>query len=178
MTTLQSARLRLRPAREDDAEALLAAMEPATTQNLSFFRDPIDLDRQRSYLRRMQSAQDRLFVIELRDGEHIVGTCGIHEYDRHNDNGRMGLLIFRESDRALGYGSEATELLMCWAFTALELHKLYVRILMTNDAARAHYLKLGFKEEGVMREEYKLGGEYHDMILFSLLKREWEARRG
>ncbi len=177
MSDLQGARLCLRPVRMDDAEALLAAMEPETTQNLSFFRDPVDLDRQKEYLDRMLgSMQDRLFVIELVADGRIVGTCGIHEYDRHNDNGRMGLLIFRTRHRASGYGSEATELLMHFAFTELELHKLYVRILVTNEIARAHYLKLGFKQEGVMREEYKLGGVYHDMILFSLLKNEWEVR--
>lgn len=170
-------RVRLRPARVEDAEAMLAAMEPEHTQNLQFFHEPLEIERQRAYLARMtKSASDYLFVVLLVADERMVGTVGLHEIDQHNHNARIGKLIFRTEDRAHGYGLEAEELVLRHAVWRLGCHKVYARLLWENTDGQAHYLKLGFKVEGRMREEYFLQGEHHDMVLMSILRREWEAR--
>lgn len=175
---LQIERVQIRHARMEDAEAMLAAMEPEHTQNLQFFHDSLSLAREQAYLRsKIESLNDYLFVVETIVDGRIVGTVGLHEYDEHNHNGRIGRLIFREEDRTHGYGAEAEELLLAWAFLNLAVHKVYARLLWDNTDGQAHYLKLGFKVEGRMREEYHLDGTFHDMTLMSILKREWEARR-
>lgn len=171
-------RVQLRGARIEDAEAILAALDPSHTKNLQFFHDPISLERERAFLRsKIESPTDHLSVVQTVVGDRIVGTVGLHELDKHNRNARIGRLIFREEDRAQGYGAEAEAQLLFRAFLYFELHKVYARLLWDNTDGQAHYLKLGFKVEGRMREEYFLDGKFHDMTLMSILKSEWEARR-
>lgn len=159
------------------AEVMLAAMEPAATKNLAFFNERPTLDRERKFLRRMEvSEQDALFLVSTMDGEVPVGTVGLHEIDLANRNARVGALIFRAQDRGKGYGTAALDGIHRIAFRILGLHKLYVRLLVTNDAARAKYAKRGYREEGILREEYRLDGAFHDMVVMGLLEREWREK--
>lgn len=51
-----------------------------------------------------------------------------------------------------GYGSEAIEWILEWAFMAAGLHRVAIRCFAYNDGARRLCIRLGFKEESVVRE--------------------------
>ena len=162
-----------------NAQVILNAIEQDHAQNLSFFSGQrVTLTRQRQYLRKIEkSEQDLLFLILHADSRELIGTAGLHEIDHANKNARLGLLIFREQDRGKGYGTEAIRALHEVAFRVLKLHKLYVRILVANEKARKKYAdQLGYREEGLLREEYYLRGAFHDMRVLSLLQNEWSER--
>ena len=57
----------------------------------------------------------------------------------------------------------------------LGLHKLWVMMFAHNTRTRGIVQRLGFVEEGVLREEYFHDGGWHDMVRLSLLEREWRA---
>jgi UDP-4-amino-4,6-dideoxy-N-acetyl-beta-L-altrosamine N-acetyltransferase len=60
-----------------------------------------------------------------------------------------------------------------FAFKAIGLHKVCGRALDFNDASIRFHRLLGFKQEGVLREQHRIGERYHDLICFGLLQREW-----
>lgn len=172
---LKGERVTLVPAEEKHAKELLRAIEPDNTKNLSFFSESVSLSREIEYLKKMKkSRDDMLFVVISNKDRKIVGTAGFHEYDFANRNARLGALIFRKDDRGRGYGGEAIQLLFGCAFERLNFHKIYIRLLKTNERAERYYRKFGFVKEGCLREEYYLNGIFHDMIELSILKKEWE----
>jgi RimJ/RimL family protein N-acetyltransferase len=63
-----------------------------------------------------------------------------------------------------------------FAFDELNLHRLQLTAFSYNERAVALYEKLGFRQEGVFREFLQRDGRRHDMILFGLLRHEWEQR--
>lgn len=167
-------RVRLVAATVNDAERLFRAIRPEASGNLSYFAEEQSLERQRAYLASMENSDSSLlYMIEEVMTGCVIGTIGLHEYDSMNHNARLGILIFTPEDRGVGYGTEATTLLFRNAFAVRALHKIYVRVFTTNTAMLAHYQRLGFRVEGVLREEYLLREKWIDMFCLSLLAREW-----
>lgn len=166
----------LHPAVVADAERMLAMLEPAATKNLRFFSEPVSLERQREFLHQVtKNPSERLYCVEADD--ELVGTIGLHEIDRHLRTARLGLLIFRAEDRGKGYGKAAIMKVLSFAFgqNGFGLNKVYLNVFAENVRSRTLYAKIGFVQEGVLRQEYLLGDEYHDMVRMSMLRGEWEA---
>lgn len=164
----------LRPVTEDDAEPMLALLEPEATKNLQFFSAPVSLERQRTYIRRIrEDVNERLYAVEA-DG-NLVGTVGLHEIDSHLRTARLGLLIFRAADRGKGFGRAAIMGILERGFVPFGLNKVYLNVFAENVSSRTMYAKMGFVEEGVLRQEYLLDGKYHDMVRMSMLRSEWET---
>jgi RimJ/RimL family protein N-acetyltransferase len=166
----------LHPVSVEDAERMLAAMDPGATKNLQFFSEPVSLERQRAYLEKVtKNPKERLCRIEA-DGT-LVGTVGLHEIDLHLRTARLGLLVFDPASRGRGYGTAAITAMLAIAFDAagLALNKVYLNVFAENVRSRTLYAKIGFVQEGVLRQEYLLDGTYHDMVRMSMLRSEWET---
>lgn len=77
--------------------------------------------------------------------------------------------------RDAGHGTEALRLVLRHAFAELALHKVYLRVLSYNGRAMRAYEKCGFRVEGVLREEMKVNGQWHNLIYMGVLDREFAA---
>jgi RimJ/RimL family protein N-acetyltransferase len=173
----ENGRVRLVAASVNDAERLFLAIRPEASKNLAYFSADQSIERQRAYLASIEANDSSLlYVIEEIATERVIGTIGLHEYDHQNRNARLGILIFTPEDRGNGFGTEATKLLFTNAFAVRQLHKLYVRVFTTNAVQLAHYERLGFRTEGMLREEYLLNDKWINMFCMSLLAREWNER--
>ncbi|MEQ8937009.1 MAG: GNAT family N-acetyltransferase [Amphiplicatus sp.] len=74
-----------------------------------------------------------------------------------------------------GVGKAAMRALMAYAFDTLAANRLWLDTLHDNVRAQHVYRSLGFVEEGRLRQAMKLGGAFHDLLLFSLLAEDWRA---
>jgi RimJ/RimL family protein N-acetyltransferase len=182
-------RIILRPAQVWHAATMLEKIDPETAPNLQFCAEPITLERQQAYLKRMiESPTDHLFVIIRRQDKALLGTIGLHEHDKFNRTARLGRWIFSAIDRQQGYGSEAVfHLFRHYAFCLIQhlerqiaendglpLHKVYVNLFVTNTSAQEYFKALGFKKECVLKKEYLLRGKWHDMVRLALFREDWE----
>lgn len=61
-----------------------------------------------------------------------------------------------------------------YAFDEMGLHKVIAGVLDGNEASMRVLEKLGFEQEGVLREHENSFGEYKDRYLFGLLRSEWQ----
>ncbi len=170
-------RVRLRRLTSADVDLVLGwAKDPEVTRNFSFFEKGAHPDRIRSYIEeKTRSAGDLLLAVMERaaDGtEHYAGNVGLHEWDAVNDNARLGIILAQTS-WGRGLAQEALCVLMQHAFGSMGLHKVYLNVFTSNDKGIHLYEKLGFVREGVMRHEYKLKGEYRDMLRMSIVAPEW-----
>lgn len=90
--------------------------------------------------------------------------------------GWIAIAIGDEAQRGQGYGTEAMRLLIDFAFGELNLRRVQLTVFGYNTAAIALYERIGFTREGAFREFVRRDGQMHDMLLYGLLRREWEAQ--
>jgi RimJ/RimL family protein N-acetyltransferase len=88
----------------------------------------------------------------------------------------FSIVILDPEQRGQGYGQEALELGLRFAFHELNLHRVALTVFAYNTRAIALYERLGFVHEGTHREFLERDGQRHDMLLYGLLRREWEER--
>jgi RimJ/RimL family protein N-acetyltransferase len=117
-------------------------------------------------IRRIEDSDDDLLgLIELDGVLWTHGVCGI------------SIAIGNRADWGHGYGYEAGELALAFVFQEVNLHRVTATVFSYNKRSRALVEKLGFRREGVFREFLERDGERHDMLLYGLLRPEWEARQ-
>ena len=63
------------------------------------------------------------------------------------------------------------------AFGELGLHKVWLMVFQTNERSRRTWTRLGFLEEGVLRDEYFHEGTWRNMVRMGLLEDEWRAKQ-
>lgn len=73
-----------------------------------------------------------------------------------------------------GYGAEAAEFLIQFAFHSLGLHKVVATCNAQNTASEKIMQKVGMVREGVLREERFKDGKWQDELRYGLLAREWK----
>ncbi|MDA3850272.1 MAG: GNAT family protein [Spirochaetaceae bacterium] len=87
----------------------------------------------------------------------------------------FGIVIGEKDYWGKGYGKEATQLALDFAFNFLNIHNIMLGVYAFNQRAYHLYKKIGFKEIGRKREFQTLGGEKFDMIMMDLLSTEYES---
>jgi RimJ/RimL family protein N-acetyltransferase len=116
----------------------------------------------------------RFVIVELASGQPI-GTCELRDIDYRHRTAEIGITIGEGSARGQGYGTEATRLLLDYAFTALGLHNVLLDVAEYSLAGRRAYEKAGFREIGRRRECNPLGGRLYDDILMEALATDFDS---
>ena len=117
---------------------------------------------------------DRLdLAIALKDSKQIIGEVVFNEYDDCSNNVNFRVLM-SQSYRNQGLGSEAIQLIIQYGFEQLNLHKISLEVFSFNPRAEHVYTKVGFKLEGIKREDFKYNDKYIDTKIFGLLKSEYD----
>ena len=95
----------------------------------------------------------------------------------HNRASEFGIMISSEY-QGKGYGREAIQWLMEWAFNTANLHRLSLVVFEWNVNAVKLYKKLGFITEGRRRAALWREGKWWDAIDMAILQPEWEVSNG
>jgi RimJ/RimL family protein N-acetyltransferase len=167
--------VRLRPLDERDVDDILGWVnDPEIIGNLAAFAGkPLTREDELQYVRRMQSSrEDRVFTITTPEGRYL-GQIGLHQIFRRSAVARLSVIVASRKDMGQGVGSAAIASLLDIAFGEEKLHKVWLMCFARNERARRTYARVGFVEEGVLREEYFHEGAWHDMVRMGMLAREW-----
>ena len=132
-------------------------------------------------LREWIEAQNRsnnafLFAIQSHESE-LVGLVEIDGILWAHGVGSIAYCIGVAAERGKGYGTEAGELALAFAFHEINLHRMEATVFSYNRSSIRLLERHGFVREGVHREFLERNGQRHDMLLYGLLRREWEASR-
>lgn len=100
------------------------------------------------------------------------GSVYVRDIDRRHQKGEYGIFIGEDDARGKGVGTQAARLMIAYAFEELKLHKLYLRVFADNAGAIRSYEKAGFVQEGYLKEEVLIDGEYRDMVWMAVLNRD------
>jgi RimJ/RimL family protein N-acetyltransferase len=153
--------------------------DPEITQYLISAFLPLTRDQEEAWFDNRKNRENSIIfsIIVLQDNgqEVLIGNCGI-EIDWKNRVGECGIVIGEKDYHGKGYGTKAMELLIQYVFDRLNLHRVQLRTFDFNIRAYKSYKKIGFFEEGRLRNAIFENGTYHDVICMGLLRKEWKLR--
>jgi RimJ/RimL family protein N-acetyltransferase len=121
------------------------------------------------------SPVDDSFAIHVKDEDEPVGVISLMNISEANESAELSVIVGHPDDRHQGYGTEAIALLLRYAFEELDLNRVGLSAFDFNGEAIAAYEKLGFAVEGRYRQAIKRKSRFHDAILMSIMKDEWQA---
>lgn len=149
-----------------------------TTQYTSLPGAAPSLDEEAAWFEGLaRNPSTRTFTIYVLPTWQPIGTVNLHEVDFRHRRANMGIMIGEPDMRGSGLGTEAVELILDYAFNALDLHSVWLTAYEFNERARKAYLRAGFHEVGRRREARYQAGRYWDEIHMDILAHEFTASR-
>jgi ribosomal-protein-serine acetyltransferase len=97
---------------------------------------------------------------------------GVHEPAWLSRKTSVGYWLAPPFERR-GLITDATRVVVTRLFREWEMHRVEIHVARDNTRSAAVALRLGFKEEALLREAVFANGRYHDMRVFAMLAREW-----
>lgn len=113
--------------------------------------------------------------IQVKGESHLSGTCGLFAWNRAWRKCTVGYELAAAA-QGKGYMHEALSAMLDWGFANMELNRVEAQVHPENAASIRSVSRLGFRQEGLLRELGYWRGEYHDMLQYSLLRKDWEER--
>lgn len=112
--------------------------------------------------------------------DELIGEIVLNDVDDVARSATLRLQML-PNYRGRGYGREAIEAVLRFAFTGVPehpgpgLHRVSLRVLSINPRAKALYESLGFREEGRLRDVCRDGAAWADAHVMSILEDEYSA---
>lgn len=123
---------------------------------------------------RRQLADNQGFQTAVIQADGIVGVLGFHQIDWQNRSTTIGYWI-AEAAQGRGTITRAVAALVTHAFQVWRLNRVEIRAAVDNERSRAIPRRLGFVEEGVLRQSELVGDRFVDHVVYSVLAREWSG---
>jgi len=179
--TLQTERLFLRPITPDDVQAVFDYASNPNVTRFTLFETHQTIDDSRwfvnDYTRSRYSCKepDPFALAFHGEPNRMIGALGVHWASQPNGTMEMGYAI-GEPYWGKGLVVEAAAEVMRFVFTEYAVERLQARVFVGNDSSERVLQKLGFTREGVLRSLIFRRGAWHDLVIYSLLREEWEGR--
>ncbi len=124
----------------------------------------------------MRSRQTCVRCAIVRDGDQaddqILGLVTLAGIDHLRQSATLHIMIGSSRDRGKGMGTFAVLSMLRHAFYDLNLRRVELSVLATNEAAIGLYEKCGFTREGTRRQACYKDGEFVDMYEYGILRGE------
>lgn len=109
--------------------------------------------------------------IICKSNKQILGTCGFNNWDKENQRAEIGYELGKEH-WGQGFMTEALSALISHGFEMMELNRIQALAEPANVLSRKILMKLGFKEEGLLRQYEKARGNFIDINMYSIVKND------
>ena len=175
LPVLEAARIRLRPLRLDDApEVFTMFSDPRVTRYWSFpaWTDPAQA--QAWLAERIGWGPPSVFGWAMADRhtDAFIGTTALFSLSGPLHRAELGYSLL-PSRQGEGLASEAVRRALDFGFDTLGLERIEADVDPRNEASCRLAERLGFQREGLLRNRWRVGGEFADSILYGLLRNEY-----
>ncbi|MBR8060759.1 GNAT family N-acetyltransferase [Burkholderia dolosa] len=175
--TLTGTHVELRPLDASDRQALLDAAADGELWNLkvTVVPGPDTIDAYLDTALRGRAAGTVMpFAIVERASGRVIGSTRFWKIDRGNRKLEIGHTWLGESAQRTRANTEAKWLLLAYAFDTLQCVRVQFTTDELNDRSRAAILRLGAKQEGIVRHERIMpDGRKRNSVRFSIIDDEW-----
>lgn len=160
----------LRPIAEEDFSRVLNWRNSANVISSVFSDDRVTTEEHREWFENLGKNNTVFLIFELM-GEP-VGTVQFPKIDAIDGTSSWGFYLGNPG-LPQGTGYMMCSLGLDYAFNVLGLRKLSAKVLSTNNTSLKLHHKLGFMQEGCLREHILKGETYRDIILLAMFKEEF-----
>lgn len=163
----------LRKMQNNDLEQVLSWRNSPSVRCNMFNQGVISLEGHKNWFMRLSSEPERHHLLIL---EHagVAQAYLSFEVSKYNFVS-WGFYKAPDAQRGIGYDLGVKGL--HYAFTKIKAHKVVGEVLQYNEGSIALHTKLGFKQEGILREQYQHADSYFNVISYGLLADEWDKMR-
>lgn len=134
----------------------------------------INIETDSEWMNQYQKNREHQVRCAICDDDKMIGMISIVNIDYINRKAELHLMIGDQDSRGKGYGTKVMKMMINHAFYNLNLNKLYLTTLETNEGAKKLYSKVGFKIDGILRDEVYKNGKYINCLIMSILKDDYE----
>jgi RimJ/RimL family protein N-acetyltransferase len=174
--TLTGELVRLRPVETADAAGIFAADPETVRLTGTHHFGEFTFERWENWYATRAEHDDRpdLSIIERATGEW-AGDVALTELDVPNESCAFRIALQGPRFYGRGLGSEATRLVVGYAFNVVGVHRVELEVFDFNPRARHVYEKIGFVHEGTKRDALRWDGKWTDCHCMALLNRDWNG---
>ena len=144
---------------EDDPKVVELLHDPEILESMS---------EARSYPAAMPST----ICFSIEKDRQVIGQACLKRIRWINHKAEISLFITGQ-EQGNGYGRIALEAIVAFGFNRLNLYRLEAEVVDGNVPSMKLMKKLGFTEEGRLREAKFVNGKYHDLLRYGMLRREY-----
>jgi diamine N-acetyltransferase len=140
------------------------------TNQLAISRFPYSMEQINKFIQNSWNDKENIHFAIVNDEDEYIGTVSLKNINMIDRNAEYAIVI-RKKFWGEEFSKFATEEILNYGFSKLNLHKIYLNVLSTNVRANKFYEKIGFEKENTFREHMFLNGEYVDLNWFSIFNK-------
>lgn len=174
---LQGERLVLRRISLVDADELYLSWlnDDEVTRGLETTVKPYSMEMLQRYVKDVIANENiYMFMVVDKETGKSIGTTKIHNISKKNGTCNIGLMIGDKNFWGKGYGGDIYRTIVDFAFSGLGIRKIWEMVHSDNVASLAMFRKMGFVEEGRLKEQVWSDGKYVDNVLLGLFAINWK----
>ncbi len=145
----------------DDAPPMFRSIE----KNKEWIEKLLEEDQSNSFF----------FGVRTLEGDQLIGFIDLWVNWMHAD-GWVGIGLGERDYWGNGYGTDAMQVMLRYAFTELDLKRVTLSVFEYNLRAQRSYAKAGFQLEGRLRGDLHRQGQRWDVLVMGILQKEWLER--
>lgn len=172
---IETSRLQLRKADQAIYDELFTQSEATIREYLGLYSDE-SFEREVSRYRKGYSMFNKtflyFFIVNKATGK-VIGWCGYHTWYKDHSRAEIGYMLYDNSDMKKGIMTEAIIPTIAFGFNEMRLNRIEAFVGPDNEASLNIMKKMGFKQEGYLKQHYRKGDIIEDSVLFALLKDEY-----
>ncbi|MEO8612698.1 MAG: GNAT family N-acetyltransferase [Chloroflexota bacterium] len=174
--TLETKRLMLREIIPTDAEALfrIRGDYEVTKYNIGTAYDRFDQaeDLIAAMAQAYREEKEIRWGIALKPDNTVIGMCGYNYWIRRDARGSVGYDLER-AYWGQGVMTEAVAAIVAFGFHNMGLNRIEADADARNPASARVLAKVGFRQEGLQREQFYEDSSFNDLVLFALLRKDY-----
>ncbi len=172
-------KINLRTLKRSDAQSIFENAKDKEISQYTNVPHPYTLKAAKEFIKKTQK-DNRLkkayyFGIEDKKSKQIIGMIDFVRYNKTNKNAEVGYWLGKRYWRQ-GIMKEALGLLLDFGFNKLKLHRISATVIESNIKSKTRIEKAGFKYEGKSREHIFRENKYSDLLMYGILKKEYEKQ--
>jgi len=173
---LNGEKIYLRPIEAEDAKFLSRGENEPIVRESLFLALPVSLTTEQEKIEQyIKSKEAIVLIIVEKETDKPVGGTAFFRIDYISRAAIFYLVILDPAYWSKGFGTEATQLMVDYAFKTLNLNRIQLHVCAENAPAIKIYQRVGFQQEGVLRQAMFRNGNYVDFWVMGILRNDWLA---
>lgn len=115
---------------------------------------------------------DLLLGVEVQADDKLIGLVRLHGAEPETGIAELDIYLGEQNYWGKGYATDAVRTVCRYGFDKLRLHKITLTVVTENEPAWRVYRKVGFVQEGRLRQVFRRDGRWYDQYTMGLLEGE------